>query len=45
MSSSIGRQVNEVAHELTRVAPSHGSSHVYDDVPSCIRDLIDNEKQ
>jgi len=39
------RQANGVAHELSRVAPSHASSHVYDDVPSCIRDLITNEKQ
>lgn len=39
------RQANEVAHELARVAPSHASSHVYDDVPSYIRDLIVNEKQ
>jgi len=33
------------SHELARVAPSHASSHVYDDLPSCIRDLIANEKQ
>jgi len=39
------RQANRVTHELARVAPSHASSHVYDDVPSCIRDLIANEKQ
>ncbi|KEH41593.1 hypothetical protein MTR_1g052605 [Medicago truncatula] len=39
------RQANGVAHELARVAPSHASSHVYDDVPSCIRYLIANEKQ
>lgn len=39
------RQANGVAHELDRVAPSHASSHVYDDVPSYIRDLIVNEKQ
>ena len=39
------RQANGVAHELARVAPSHVSSHVYDDVPSCIQDLIANEKQ
>jgi len=38
------RQANGVAHELARVAPSHANSHVYDDVPSCIRDLIANEK-
>jgi len=38
------RQANEVAHELATIAPSHASSHVYDDVPSCIRDLIANEK-
>ena len=37
------RQANGVAHELAQVAPSHASSHVYDDVPSCIRFLIDNE--
>lgn len=34
-----------VAHELTQVAPSHASSHIYDDVPSCIRTSIDNERQ
>ena len=39
------RQANGVAHELARVSPSHASSHVHDDVPSCIRDLIANEKQ
>ncbi|AET00641.2 tubulin folding cofactor A [Medicago truncatula] len=38
------RQANGVAHELARVAPSHASSHVYDDVPSCIRDLIISPK-
>jgi len=37
------RQVNEVTHELAQVALSHASSHVYDDVSSCIRTLIDNE--
>ena len=39
------RQANGVAHELAGVAPSHASSHVYDDVPSCICDLIANGKQ
>jgi len=39
------RQANEVAHELVKVDPSHASSHIYDDTPSCIRDLIANEKQ
>ena len=39
------RQVNGVAYELARLALSHASSHIYDDVPSCIRDLIANEKQ
>jgi len=39
------RQANGVAHELVRVASSYASSHVYDDVLSCIRDLIANEKQ
>lgn len=34
-----------VAHELATVASSHASSNVYDDVSSCIRDLIANEKQ
>jgi len=38
------RQANGVAHELARVAPSNASSHVYDNVPSCISFLIDNEK-
>jgi len=37
------RQANGVAHELARVAPSYTSSNIYDDVPSCIRDLIANE--
>jgi len=37
------RQVNGVTHKLVRVTSSHASSHVYDDVPSCIRDLIANE--
>ena len=38
------RQANGIAHELARVAPSHASSHVYDNVRSCISSLIDNEK-
>jgi len=39
------RENNGVAHELARVASSHASSHIYDDVLSCIRDFIANEKQ
>jgi len=39
------RQANEVTHELARVAPYNANSHVYDNVPSCISSLIDNEKQ
>jgi hypothetical protein len=38
------RQANGVAHELARVIPYNASSHVYDNVPSCISLLIDNEK-
>jgi len=33
------RQVNGVAHELARVAPSEPRPHIYDDVPSCIRHI------
>jgi len=33
------------AHELARVASYNATSHVYDNVPSCISSLIDNEKQ
>jgi len=39
------KQDNMVAHELARVTLSHTNSHVYNDVPSCIHDLIANEKQ
>ena len=39
------RQTNRVTHELTRVVPSHASSHVYDNVPSCIRQLMAKVKQ
>ena len=39
------RQANWIAHELAHVALSQESSHVYDDVPSCIRQLIASEKQ
>ncbi|KEH41933.1 hypothetical protein MTR_1g057740 [Medicago truncatula] len=39
------RQVNEVVHKLAHVALSHASSHIYTDVPSCIRHIVANEKQ
>jgi len=39
------RQVNGVTHELAKVAPYNASSHVYDNVSSCISSLIDDEKQ
>jgi hypothetical protein len=39
------RQAIGVARELGKAAPSHASSHVYNDVPSCIEHLIANEKK
>ncbi|XP_058741350.1 uncharacterized protein LOC131613720 [Vicia villosa] len=39
----IRRQANEVAHALTKAAPFHASSHIFNDVPTCIHNLIYNE--
>jgi len=37
------RQANEIAHELDKADTSSHSFHIYDDVPTCINDLIANE--
>jgi ribonuclease HI len=39
----IRRQANEVAHTLTKAATSNPSLQVFDDIPTCISDLIFNE--
>jgi len=40
----IRRQANEVAHALAKAATSSTSFHVFDDIPTCITDLIFNER-
>lgn len=37
------KQANEVVHELTNASTSLLSSHIFDDLPTCINDLIANE--
>jgi ribonuclease HI len=39
----IRRQANEVAHTLAKAATSNTSFQVFDDIPTCITDLIFNE--
>jgi ribonuclease HI len=39
----IRRQANEVAHTLARVASSSTGFQIFDDIPTCIADLILNE--
>ncbi|XP_058758252.1 uncharacterized protein LOC131631477 [Vicia villosa] len=39
----IRRQANEVAHALAKTAPSLASFHIFNDVPTCIYNLIINE--
>jgi len=39
----IRRQANEVAHALAKAATSSTSFHVFDDIPTCITDLVFNE--
>ncbi|GAU17355.1 hypothetical protein TSUD_232310 [Trifolium subterraneum] len=39
----IRRQVNGVAHNLAKVAPSLANFRIHTDIPTCIQDLIINE--
>jgi len=39
----IRRQANDVAHTLSKAATSSTNFHVFDDIPTCITDLIFNE--
>jgi len=39
----IRRQTNEVAHELTKAATSSTSFRIFNEIPTCITDLIFNE--
>lgn len=39
----IGRQANEVAHALPRVAPSLASFHNFIDIPTCIQQVLIND--
>jgi len=39
----IRRQANEVAHTLAKAATSSTSFHDFDDIPTCITNLIFNE--
>jgi hypothetical protein len=37
------RQANEVAHALAKAVTSSTNFHVFDNIPTCITDLIFNE--
>lgn len=39
----IRRQANEVAHELAKAATLLPSFHIFDEIPTCITDVIFNE--
>jgi len=41
----IRRQINEVAHNFTRVALRHAIFHIHIRIPSCISTIIMNEMQ